>query len=441
MTYGLIIPIFNRPQYLQKCFEHLKSATYPSGTTIVLIDDCSTDTTTKELFNSFSIEGVEVVKIIHSKNTRVSGALLTGYDYCIFKGFDYIINLDSDAIVKPDFILKLKELHDKYPNTIVTGFNCLTRNKDGSERHKVVGSGEGYNFKATVGGINMFASLHTAKNIIYPELKNCSIHGGNWDHKACLSLNKSGLNVACIVPSVVQHIGVESSLGHHENPDIADDFDKKDLELPMVTIVGVDCVNIDRLIKVVDESCKNISFGDVKILSSIKNSRATRINPIRNIKEYSQFMIRELHKFIDTDYCLVVQHDGYVVNHKAWSDEFLKYDYIGATWWYKDNMNVGNGGFSLRSKKLLKELSIMQLKTTHPEDDVISRQVRKQLELKGIIFPPEEVANRFSIEAYGCPAPSNKYNGQFGFHGYNVDFEGSGVSPINKPAQTNRRFK
>ena len=38
----------------------------------------------------------------------------------------------------------------------------------------------------------------------------------------------------------------------------------------------------------------------------------------------------------------------------AWRPEFLDYDYIGAVWPHVlDKYNVGNGGFSLRSKALL----------------------------------------------------------------------------------------
>ena len=53
---------------------------------------------------------------------------------------------------------------------------------------------------------------------------------------------------------------------------------------------------------------------------------------------------------------LIIQHDGFILNHKAWDNEFLNYDYIGAPVYWMGNklIEVGNGGFSLRSKKLLK---------------------------------------------------------------------------------------
>ena len=62
-----------------------------------------------------------------------------------------------------------------------------------------------------------------------------------------------------------------------------------------------------------------------------------------DLEGYSEFVIRELHKYVDTSHCLLVQWDGYVLNPKSWLPQFLDYDYIGAPW----NGNVvGNGGFS-----------------------------------------------------------------------------------------------
>src|ERR1700687_3454326 len=43
-----------------------------------------------------------------------------------------------------------------------------------------------------------------------------------------------------------------------------------------------------------------------------------------------------------------------LITPAAWREEFLGCDYIGAQWfWHDDAMRVGNGGFSLRSRKLL----------------------------------------------------------------------------------------
>ena len=117
---------------------------------------------------------------------------------------------------------------------------------------------------------------------------------------------------------------------------------------------------------------------------------------------------------------MLIQFDGFVIGgKKAWRKEFLEYDYIGAPWNYHDGRNVGNGGFSLRSKKLLQVLAdSAEIQKFHPEDNLIGREYRPLSESKGIKFPSEELAWKFAIECgdkYGWT-----YKGQFGFHGFDV---------------------
>lgn len=45
---------------------------------------------------------------------------------------------------------------------------------------------------------------------------------------------------------------------------------------------------------------------------------------------YSLFMMHSLYAFIETDYCLIVQDDGWVLNGKNFKPEYYDYDYIGA---------------------------------------------------------------------------------------------------------------
>src|SRR5690606_26935169 len=105
-----------------------------------------------------------------------------------------------------------------------TGFNCDTLNANGSIRHKVIEQGEGYNIKASVGGINMLLTKETYANFVRPALVHSLEKHLNWDHQASL---KAGRVVVC-QPSVIQHIGYESSMGHsgpgREQPDTSSDF-------------------------------------------------------------------------------------------------------------------------------------------------------------------------------------------------------------------------
>ena len=155
-----------------------------------------------------------------------------------------------------------------------------------------------------------------------------------------------------------------------------------------------------------------------KISSHLDNIEAIKIPNIRTKEQYSIFVLKELNKYIDTDFVLLIQYDGFIVNPVSWIPQFQNYDYIGAKWfWYKDGSNIGNGGFSLRSKRLLRSLSsdsfpISIESLQYGEDTYICRLFRRLLEKKyDIKFATESVADKFSHER------SEPVGNPFGFHG------------------------
>jgi len=202
--------------------------------------------------------------------------------------------------------------------------------------------------------------------------------------------------------------------------------------LPSVTLIGLDCINLDRLVIAADICRQNFDFAEVKLLTSLPSNRPeiVPINPVLCIEDYSYFVISEMHRYIHTAYALVIQHDGFILNPDAWSDKFLEYDYIGAPWPHlSPDIRVGNGGFSLRSKKLM-ELTAQKIEENyeetgavncHPEDLWICRDERLFFESFKIRFAPEHIAKKFSFE--GDWRLWNRWNGQFGFHGgkWNTD--------------------
>tara|TARA_R110002049_G_scaffold205648_1_gene376158 strand:+ start:168 stop:1547 length:1380 start_codon:yes stop_codon:yes gene_type:complete len=184
------------------------------------------------------------------------------------------------------------------------------------------------------------------------------------------------------------------------------------LSLDNVTLLGVDCVDINRLIFAADISEKLIQYKAIKLLTHLESNdnRVIKIPQLSSIEAYSEFMIKELYKYVDTDFVLIIQYDGFVLNPNRWTNTYLEYDYIGAPVFW----GMGNGGFSLRSKTLLNVLAnddtIVEF---HPEDLKICKTYRPQLEAKGIKFAPTEIAQRFSVE-------NNTWNGQFGFHNADI---------------------
>ncbi len=147
--------------------------------------------------------------------------------------------------------------------------------------------------------------------------------------------------------------------------------------------------------------------------AALAGIEVVQIPPLRSGADYSQFVMRELHAHVHTDHVLVTQWDGFVLDASAWRDEFLQYDYIGAVWPdQRAGRNVGNGGFSLRSRRFLAAGLDPRIVDTHPEDEVLCRQHRTLLEQDhGLRFAPPELARRFAFENEAARGPC------FGFHG------------------------
>jgi hypothetical protein len=197
--------------------------------------------------------------------------------------------------------------------------------------------------------------------------------------------------------------------------------------LPQLTLVGIDCVDITRLLHVAEICQRSIGFGAVRMLTSIPHDHPSivPIAPITSREAYSSFMIKGINSYVATPFALVIQYDGFILNPDAWQDEYLDYDYIGAPWFEPDgSLIVGNGGFSLRSKRLLELLqhddAILDPTTLDPpdapEDWYICAMIRDYLEARGIRFAPPELARQFSFEG-GDELSGVAWTNEFGFHG------------------------
>ena len=176
------------------------------------------------------------------------------------------------------------------------------------------------------------------------------------------------------------------------------------LNLSNVTLVCIDGINKD--VHTLTEWLQTeIDFYDCKLFTDNINS----------ITDYNNFIVHDLHKHIESEFCMIVQADGHPVNIDAWSDEFLKYDYIGAPWYTQPwhiSKTVGNGGFSIRSKRFLEHSADFTYYNgiSEPEDVFLCRTVNEELRESGLRFAPHDVAYKFSVEDL-------PYKGQFGFHG------------------------
>jgi len=192
------------------------------------------------------------------------------------------------------------------------------------------------------------------------------------------------------------------------------------INLSNVTLICIDGVNPDIGLKSLKYSMRNINFAKSILLSHIKPDNIPDNILFQEIQKlshqtYNTFLLHEMYKYVDTDYCLITHDDGFVINPHLWSDEFLNYDYIGAPWKNYGQINrVGNGGFSLRSKKLI-NLCRDMINEGH-EDGTICLKYKYALEQHGCKFAPVEVAMKFSLESR-IPECEFDLNNCFGFHG------------------------
>lgn len=185
-----------------------------------------------------------------------------------------------------------------------------------------------------------------------------------------------------------------------------------------VTLVAVTSVALDATVAALEASVRECRFERVLLLSDERPAAAgplidwCRIDRLCSRADYSRFMLQSLADYIGTPHALCVQWDGFVLNGGGWDPRFLDYDYIGAVWpHFRDHHNVGNGGFSLRSKRLLELCKQIPFDGREGEDVLVGRSQRRNLEEQGVRFAPEEVARKFSYER------TRPRGDEFGFHG------------------------
>ena len=190
--------------------------------------------------------------------------------------------------------------------------------------------------------------------------------------------------------------------------------------LKNISLVCIETRFVELALFAIKKSTQNLAFDEIILFSDKKFDVPDEVTniiipPINSTQEYSEFIVKKLPDYITTDFILIIQWDGFVINHNLWNDDFLKYDYIGAPWGDRP-VKVGNGGFSLRSKKILLAAQTIVSDNYHPEDRVICETYQKYLEESfGVVFAPEDLALVFSFEDVYVDHET------FGFHAlYNI---------------------
>lgn len=192
------------------------------------------------------------------------------------------------------------------------------------------------------------------------------------------------------------------------------------LSLPNITLVMIEtrCHELARM--AVHDCLRHADFGEVLICSDnfnllrIPGATHALVPDWQDKLGWCKFLWQDAPNLIKTPQTLIIQWDSWIVDPAKWDPAFEACDYIGAPWWYGDGLNVGNSGFSLRSKRLmdflLKHKEIFPV-TTSNEDDLLSRHYRRTLEQHNFRWASQGLAAEFSFERTLGKADC------FGFHG------------------------
>lgn len=192
------------------------------------------------------------------------------------------------------------------------------------------------------------------------------------------------------------------------------------LSLPDITVCAVTSVNVAATMRALKICVERAAFADCILLTDAvvrpthPDIRVVPIDRLNSSAAYSNFLLSKLVDHIQSTHCLIVQWDGHLLNPTLWQPAFLECDYIGASWpQFDDGHDVGNGGFSLRSKRLMEACRKSAFVPGHPEDVAIGRTNRNWLEAEGFRFASRKLADSFATERVGDVKTSFGYHGVF----------------------------
>ena len=190
------------------------------------------------------------------------------------------------------------------------------------------------------------------------------------------------------------------------------------LNLSNVTLLCVETREPELAHWAIDRCLVHTQFANVVLLTDLDRVNQPKQGieyiqapSIKTTKDYSDLLLTGIDQFVISSHVLVIQWDSFIVHPQLWSDDFLQYDYIGSVWPHHPQTPVGNGGFSLRSKRLLEVIQRPEFIKRHPEDYCICADNKDFLEKQGIHIASINIAEQFAVER-------TAWHVAFGFHGF-----------------------
>ena len=216
--YGIVIPTYNRSDYLQHTLNGISISNLSVFDILFIIfDDGSENIETIQLIENFNLQNIPIIKIFTNRinlnktengNTFLPGScfpysLRFGYEIAFCLNSEYVINLDSDAIVCHDWLIIINNfflVKDLPKLFILSGFNDINT-------HKFIESYDEYNLSKSFGGINIIFNKMTFYEIIYN-----LIYDFAYDWIISNYCAENNIPIFSLKTSIVQHIGFETSI-------------------------------------------------------------------------------------------------------------------------------------------------------------------------------------------------------------------------------------
>ena len=234
--YGINITTYNRPEYLEKMFFYFKKTNFLDNTIIKITDDFSDDKRTTDLVNDFELDNknYKVKKYFNPFNFGAKLNYLRSVQRFWDEDVDYVVNLDSDAIVNKNWLIEINKMNNIFgPNVLSSVFYCDNSFGDvtiGKNTHEPVNK----DFFKKIENTNEYYKTKTLNGIClsFPKfiIKDLfdETHARHFDGLVSHDLKiKYNLQSICTSKSYVEHIGeygVNSNINFPTTVDKATNF-------------------------------------------------------------------------------------------------------------------------------------------------------------------------------------------------------------------------
>jgi glycosyltransferase involved in cell wall biosynthesis len=113
---SIIIPLYNKEKFVSATIKSVLTQTY-TDFEILIVEDCSTDNS-KSIACQFISENVKIIQ--HEKNKGLSASRNTGIRNA---NSDYVVFLDADDVLKPNYLEKIFSLIQNFPEASIFATN------------------------------------------------------------------------------------------------------------------------------------------------------------------------------------------------------------------------------------------------------------------------------------------------------------------------------